>query len=79
MSCFCLILCYFKSFIKGGRWKAIFFVLSSSSSEKLVSEKSAICNHQFVELFVGLFQEDRRILVMKMEVGKAVYLAYSIF
>ena len=37
-------------------------------------EKQGICNH--VRRHVS---RDRRVLVMEMEVGKAVYLAYSIF
>ena len=59
---------------KGGRWEAIVFVLSSSSNENLISEKLSICNH--VRRPVS---RDRRILVMEMEVGKAVHLAYNIY
>ena len=75
LSCSSLILCYFKSFIEEGRWESIFFVLSSSSSENLISERLGICNH--VRRPVS---GDRRLLLMEREVGiKAVYCAYSTF
>ena len=48
--------------------KAIFFVLSSSSSANLISEKLGISNH--VRRPVS---RDRRILVMEVEVSKPVY------
>ena len=54
--------------------KAIFFVLSSTSSENLISEKLGICNHVH-----RLVSRDRQVLVMEMEVDKAVYLTDSIF
>ena len=54
--------------------KAILFVLSSSSSENLISVKLGICSH--VRRPVS---RDRRILVMEVEVGIAVHLADNIF
>ena len=49
-------------------------VLSSISSENLISEKLGVCSH-----VCGSVSRERRILVMEMEVGKAVYRAYNIF
>ena len=73
---FVVFLPYFKllQIINQVRQLAIFFVLSSSSSENLIPEKLGICNHVLRPV-----SQERRMLVMEMEVGKAVYLAYNTF
>ena len=73
LSCFFLTLCYFKLSKEAGG-KVIFFVLLSNSSENLISVKLGNCNHVHRPV-----SRDRRILVMEVEMGKAVYLAYNIF
>ena len=74
LSCFFLILCYLTTFIKGGRWEAIFFVLSSSSIENLISETQA-----FAIMSVGLFHETDGYWSWKWRWVRWVYRAYNIF
>ena len=64
-----LISCYLKPFLKECRWESHFLRLIVN----LISEKLGICIH-----VPGPVSRDRRILVMEMEVGKAVYPAYNI-
>ena len=59
---------------KEGNGKTIFFALSSSHSENLISEKLGICNYA-----LGPVSRDRRILVKEMEVGEAGFVPYNMF
>ena len=56
---------FLSTFFKSFRWE---------SHHLCLVVKLGICSH-----VGGPVSRDRRILVMEMEVGKAVYLAYSIF